>query len=250
MTDIVHPPRATISFASELYYTGARLNWHRGSRPGVPFEPLVQARILAPATASNTGIVNAQAVAGAGNVATLAGTTPGTLSTEAASGHGRTLRYASSGAGDTSQVVIVTGLDQYSQPQTEKVTLNGTTPVLGTKGFATIVSVNVSAAMAGNLSVGTQAIFTLPYCLAGKYDMLAAWVDASAEEKTTGTLVVADTTNPATNVTGDTRGTWSPATAPNGARNYYLWYRLPKPSGTAVETQRLQTRRIYGVTPV
>ena len=89
---------------------------------------------LVPATASNTSIVNAQAVAAAGSVTM-------TASSVTLDRTGRCLRFASSSAGDTTQTVTVTGTDMYGQAMTETRTLNGTTAVNGTKAFYTVTGV-------------------------------------------------------------------------------------------------------------
>ena len=171
---------------------------------------------LVPATASNTAIVNAQAVAAAGAV-TLAATAPITLERT-----GRCLRYASSGAGDTTQTITVTGTDMYGQVMTETKTLNGTTPVSGTKAFYTVTGVSASAALAGNLSVGTRDAFGLPVRVTdAAYIMSAKW-DATLADNA-GTFTAADTTSPATATTNDVRGTFAQAgNAANGTRRLVL----------------------------
>lgn len=171
---------------------------------------------LVPATASNTAIVNAQAVAAAGAV-TLAATAPITLERT-----GRCLRYASSNAGDTTQTITVTGTDMYGQVMTETKTLNGTTAVNGTKAFYTVTGVAASAALAGNLSVGTRDAFGLPVRVTdAAYIMSAKW-DATLADNA-GTFTAADTTSPATATTNDVRGTFAQTgNAANGTRRLVM----------------------------
>jgi hypothetical protein len=170
---------------------------------------------LVPATASNTSIVNAQAVAAAGAV-TMAATTV-TLDRT-----GRCLRYASSNAGDTTQTITVTGTDMYGQVMTETKTLNGTTAVNGTKAFYTVTGVAASAALTGNLSVGTRDAFGLPVRVTdAAYIMSAKW-DATLADNA-GTFAAADTTSPATATTNDVRGTFAQTgNAANGTRRLVM----------------------------
>lgn len=173
---------------------------------------------IVPATLSATAVAAAQAVAAAGNA---------TINGASASGGVATFDYAravsavSSNAGDTTQTVTVYGTDYWGQAQTETLTLNGTTTVNGKKAFKTITRAAVSAALAGNLSVGNNDIFGLPYRVndAG-YLLRTGWNGAVADNA--GTFVAADATSPATATTGDVRGTFSPTTAANGSRRLVI----------------------------
>jgi hypothetical protein len=171
---------------------------------------------LVPATASNTAIVNAQAVAAAGAV-TLAATAPITLDRT-----GRCLRFASSNAGDTTQTVTVTGTDMYGAAMTETRTLNGTTAVNGTKAFYTVTGVTASAALTGNLSVGTRDAYGLPVRVTDAAYILSAKWDATLADNA-GTFTAADTTSPATATTTDVRGLFAQAgNAANGTRRLVI----------------------------
>jgi hypothetical protein len=185
-----------------------------------------------PAAVSTTYVVNA---AGAGTVAGAAvplnTATNGLVVVGLNGGNAlvvtdfpRALTYVSSSASDTG-TILLTGYDQYKSLQTELITLNGTTPVPGKKAFVYIQSVTpVSATLVGNLSIGTSQIFGLPMAAdPGSFD--ASWkVIAGAQTADAGTFVFADRTNPATSITGDVRGTYSPAAAPNGSTIYFLNY--------------------------
>lgn len=202
--------RHTISHAGNLYWGNAVWDGQRG----LPMSPLMKVDLGVPNAASTTAIVNAQAVAAAGAV-TLAGTNPG-------ANYGRVLNVVSSNAGDTSQVVTITGKDYRNQTMVENITLNGTTTVVGVKAFASITSVVVSAAMAGNLSVGTTTKLGLPFRIAGKTSVLASYVDTT-EELATASFTAGATNNPQTATTSDPRGFVTPATAPNGSRRFIVW---------------------------
>ena len=170
---------------------------------------------VVPAAASNTAIVNAQAVAGAGAV-TMTATTV-TLDRT-----GRCLRFVSSAAGDTTQTVTVTGTDMYGQAMSETRTLNGTTVVNGTKAFYTVTGVTASAALTGNLSVGTRDAYGLPVRVTDvAYIISAKWDGTLADNA--GTFTAADTTSPATATTTDVRGLFAQAgNAANGTRRLVI----------------------------
>jgi len=196
---------------------------------------------IVPATKSATAVCAAQAVAAAGYA---------TINGASASGGVATFDYAravnvdSSNAGDTTQTVTVTGTDYYNQAQTETIALNGTTSVDGKKAFKTITQVAVDAALTGNLSVGNNDIFGLPYRMTDAgYLFRTGWAGAVADNA--GTFAAADTTSPATATTGDVRGTFKPTTAANGSRRLVIGMIM-----TAVQAgpNATQTSAI-GVTP-
>ena len=191
---------------------------------------------VVPAALSATAIVNAQAVAAAGSV-TLVSTTV-TLSAA------RALRAVSSNAGDTTQTVTITGTDYWGQAQTETLTLNGTTTVNGKKAFKTVTAVTASAALTGNLSVGTLDVFGLPYAVTDAgYLLRTGWAGAVADNA--GTFVAADSAT-ASATTGDVRGTFAPTgSASDGSRRLVIAIGL-----TAIQAgpNATQTGAI-GVTP-
>jgi hypothetical protein len=154
----------------------------------------------------------------------------------------RAFTYVSSSASDTG-TILLSGYDMYKSPQTEQITLNGTTPVAGKKAFVYVASVTpVSATLVGNLSIGTSQVFGLPMAAdPGSFDA-SFKVIAGAQTADAGTLVFADRTSPATSVTGDVRGTYSPAAAPNGSTIYVVNY---APSLGA----HFKTNSTYGVQP-
>jgi len=193
--------------------------WANGGNPGVIGQgvgPMGRTAYLdiVPVALSATAICAAQAVAAAGN-ATINGTiaSGGVANLDVARG----VSIVTSNAGNTTQTVTVTGIDYYGQAQTETLTCNGTTTVSGKKAFELISQVAVSAAITGNLSVGSTDIFGLPYRVTdGGYLFRTGWAGAVADNA--GTFTAADTTSPATATTGDVRGTFAPTTAANGSR--------------------------------
>jgi hypothetical protein len=102
----------------------------------------------------------------------------------------------------------------------EAITFNGTTTVAGKKAFKTVTRVAISAALAGNGSVGSGDIFGLPIRADHRGYVLTAWAGAFV---TTGTFVPAVTTSPATTTTGDVRGTYAVPDAADGTKRLTLW---------------------------
>lgn len=216
--------------------TGPQLNSYAG--PGAVFAgvgPLGRVYIfdIVPTAASVTAVVNAQAVAAAGNV-TIAN---GTLDVA------RGLTVKSSASGDTSQGVFVTGTDYWGQAQTEYFLLTGVTGVAGKKAFKTVTQVYVGAALAGNVSVGTTDVFGLPYRVTDAgYLLRTGWAGAVADDA--GTFVAADG-SVASNTTGDVRGTYDPSSAADGSRRLVIAIGL---TGLQAGPNATQTGAV-GVTP-
>lgn len=178
----------------------------------VRWGPTSQHNRAAPATAAANNICAAQAIAGAADAlvnGSLASSGVATLDVP------RSLQVVSTNAGDTTQTVTVRGFDEYGEGVTETASLNGTTIVNFKKAFKTVTRVSVSAALAGNLTLGTNTVLGLPY-RARLGDIIQSNLDGAVEA---GTRTVADTATPSA-TTGDIRGTWTPGTAPNGTRQY------------------------------
>ena len=221
--------------------------WVSGGNPGVIGQgvgPMGRTTYLdiVPAALSATAVCAAQAVAAAGNATINGASASGGVATF---DYARAVSIVTSNAGNTTQNVTVTGTDYYGQTQTETLTANGTTTVNGKKAFVTITQVAVSAALTGNLSVGSTDIFGLPYRITDAgYLFRTGWAGAVADNA--GTFVAADTTSPATATTGDVRGTFTPTTAANGSRRLVIGMIM-----TAVQAgpNATQTSAI-GVTPV
>ena len=196
---------------------------------------------IVPEAASATAVCAAQAVAGAGNATINGASASGGVATFDVA---RGVNVDSSNVGDTSQTVTVTGTDYWNQAQTETIALNGTTAVAGKKAFKTITQVAVSAALAGNLTVGSTDVFGLPYRVTDAgYILRSGWAGALADDA--GTFVAADTTSPATATTGDVRGTYVPSSSANGSRRLVLALGL---TGLQAGPNATQTGAI-GVTP-
>jgi len=178
---------------------------------------LVRVLFGAIATASATSIVNAAARTGTNTLTTYAAGTVNDVP--------RNLQVTSSSAGDTTQTVIVRGLDEFGVAMSETFSLNGTSVITGKKAFKTLISDQVSATLAGNLSVGSNTGIGLPFFIPGGTgvgigNILKELTDNAVP--TAGTAKGGDLTK-ATATTGDVRGTWVPNTAPDGAKVYEAW---------------------------
>jgi hypothetical protein len=223
---------------------GPQLNSYAG--PGAVYAgvgPLGRVYIwdIVPAAKSATAVCAAQAVAAAGNATINGASATGGVATF---DYARTVNVDSTGAGDTTQTVTVTGTDYWGQAQTETIALNGTTLVAGQKSFKTITAVAVSALLAGNLTVGNEDVFGLPYRVTDAgYLLRTGWAGAVADDA--GTFAAADTTSPATATTNDVRGTYAPSSAANGTRRLVIAIGL---TGLQAGPDATQTGAV-GVTP-
>lgn len=176
------------------------VRWGPGSKQGFP----------APALAVANNICASQTILSA-TTALINGTlaTAGVATTDVP----RSLQMVSSNAGDTTQTATVIGTDTVGRLTTERLSMNGATPVLSLRAYRTIRSITFSAALAGNLTVGTGAKLGLPVRIRVG-DVLALKANDAVPEA--GTIVAGVTTTP-TLLTGDPMGTLITTTAMNGA---------------------------------
>jgi hypothetical protein len=182
-----------------------------------------------PLALNTTGIAAAQAVASAKNLNLTAGT-----GVTAVIGQDTVTRYTldvprcvdivSSSAGDTTQTALITGYDLYGQLMSQLLTFNGTTRVSTTKAFKSVISVAISAATAGNASVGTTDRLGSPVRLLSK-DYLN--FNYNATVGLLAAVTAADVTSPATTVTGDVRGTILLASASDGVKRLVAQIAMP-----------------------
>lgn len=119
---------------------------------------VVTAEIAAAPALSAIGILSAQNIAVIGNTGTFAAayneiTSMGTF--------GRNVTVVASGA--ATSFVTITGFDYLGQPQQETLTLNGTTPVVGSKIFRRVANVSWTATGATTINVGWGDRIGLPY---------------------------------------------------------------------------------------
>lgn len=158
-----------------------------------------------PVLADADGILNDESIAVAGETTTF----ETTYSVEAMALYGRCVSVVASGAA-TSNVTVI-GRDYLGQPMRQSFTLNGTTPVVGTKAFKYIDKITFGATAATTIDVGWNDKLGVPYKVIAVEREYADDVVAAA-----GTLVAAVLTDPQTATTADPRGSYDPTTTLNG----------------------------------
>lgn len=165
-----------------------------------------------PIAAAAATVVNAQAVAGA--VASVPLAVAGGVTLDVP----RAVSIVSSNAGDTGagRNVTVFGRDRYGRPQSETITPNGTTTVVGNKAFASVSRVAAAGAYTGNLSVGISARIGLPQRILPGGFLSGILGDNTADA---GTIVFGSDAAP-TDATGDSIGTYQPAGTLNGTNRF------------------------------
>lgn len=203
-------PKHTISHADEFYVGNAYEAAVAGDRRGVPLTPIVLVDLGIPAAAAANAVSLSQSVS-SGVAALLNGALGATLDVP------RTLV----GAWTNTAILTVTGRDKYGKLMVES-SASGTS-FTGVKAFKTIISAVFNASVTG-ATIGTGALLGLPYRLGGKYDILAGYMDSTLEHASSTVVAGVATTPSATS--GDVRGTYSPATAPNGSRQYRVWMKV------------------------
>lgn len=121
----------------------------------------------------------------------------------------RNLRIVSSSAGDTTQVATITGLDAAGNSLTEQLTFNGTNIVTGSQCFSEVSDVSVSAALAGNVTVGTGDTLGFPFAVWDKNEILLV------NENGVASTPVINVSN-----SGNHLGSFLPDTIPDGSTVY------------------------------
>jgi hypothetical protein len=123
--------------------------------------------------------------------------------------------------------VTVSGFDVYGQAMSEAITSSAavSTAVNGLKAFYLVTSVSVSAATGTALTVGTTNVLGSPVRVAN-IAYVASVKSNNALAQDGGSFIAADTAT-ATTITGDVRGTYTPATASNGIVRTVMGILLP-----------------------
>ena len=179
-----------------------------------------------PATLDRNGICAAQQVAaGADFLLNGALVSNGRANVNPSGGFGRCVATfsATDQAADT---VTVYGFDVYGAPLVERIAGGNNATVAGLKAFGIITRVKADTAIAADMEIGTIDKFGLPCYLADLADVVrVGWTQTLADNA--ATVAVAVTTNPATALTGDIRGTVIPSTAADGTRRLTLVQTAP-----------------------
>lgn len=181
---------------------------------------------VVPIALSTTSIVNALAgVTAAADVAMNGALVSGALVADrvATLDCARRLTMVSSGA-DTHTITIY-GTDVYGQSMSYAAALTTTTPVVILKAFKTVTRITCSGTMAGTLSVGHNDALGLPVYLANNgYVLSVKWNNVLTQDG--GAFVVGVTTSPATAITGDVRGVYTPSSVADGAKRLVAAFAL------------------------
>lgn len=207
-------PRHTLSTADEFFVGNAYEPAVPGGPRGVPLTPIVQVDLGTPAAAAANAISLSQGVS-AGVAALLNGAT--------GVGGVAVLDVPRNvvAAWTNTAILTIVGLDRYGRRVVE-TSASGTT-FTGRKAFARILSATFNAAVTG-ATIGTGAVLGLPYRIGGRFDVLAGYVNETLEHASS-TVVGGDATTPS-GTTLDVRGTYAPATAPNGTNRYRVWMKV------------------------
>lgn len=222
----------TISHADEFFAGAPYAGGINSSNRGVPIKLVHQQVLLNPIAGDVDGLVTA---AGSGATAAAGDVPIDGAFLNAVTGFGdistaRNIIIDSTNAGDTTQVITITGRDIVGNPQVENITANGVTEVAGLKAFSVVESISNSVVFAGNLTVGTSITaanirFGLDVQLLNLFDTIDQVDAVGAAEGDHTDWIVADVTDPATAITGDTKGTFTPTTLPDGAVDTILtWF--------------------------
>lgn len=193
-----------------------------------------------PAALNASALAASQTPGGAGNlVLTAAGD-----ATVVVNGRGETVRslatpralsITQAGAG-TIRNFTITGYDVYGQRMSEVITSVVGATTNGKKAFKQILSIAVDGATTTACNAGTTDILGIPVRVTDRGYASPRYNNTLAQDA--GTLVVADTTSPATTVTGDVRGTYLPSSATDGVKRLVMFIATPAiaagPSATRV----------------
>lgn len=120
---------------------------------------------------------------------------------------------ASLASGVATGTLTIDGWDYLGQPMSEDLAISGTTVIQGKKAFKYFRQATWTAIASVNLNFAISNKLGLPYqCLKVSTE------EFNSGPTTVGTLVAPDTTDPATSVTGDPRGTYTPNTVLDGVK--------------------------------
>lgn len=263
------PTKHLVTKAEQVYYGGGNFAplANTNQRSGVPVSFLTKVSLGSPAAADANFLVNAATSTELPDTTTITytsatdGTSPLDDTTRAAvstvkvaDGSSQSVfvlptpraltlvvTHASSVVAMTT---LITGYDVYGRLQTElhTTTATGTTKTtVGKKAFKYVKSIAFTSAgnaTTNTANLGTNDILGLPYKLASKADCLGVWFNDTADAS--ATIVAADATSPATNATGDPRGTVDTNSAADGSA-VVVWMHVADASTTV---------GLVGVTPV
>ena len=212
---------ANTDFILELQEIGQEIEYSpgAGAMPGVTKAELVHVNLGSPVVgATNALVATAALTTSAAGVEKL--TTPVDLITP------RGVSITSAAAGDNSAFSCkFTGRDVYGKVMVETVTFNGAATVAGLKAFKWVDSIKFihasATSLTGAVNIGTTNVLGLPVQLLSLGYIIKELLDGVVA--TAGTSVAGiRTAGGSTAITGDVRGTYTPNSAPDGARAFSL----------------------------
>jgi hypothetical protein len=123
-----------------------------------------------------------------------------------------------SGGNDSGIAFLISGYDVYGEPMTQLLTGGNAGAATTTKAFMSVVSIVPNGAVATTAEAGTADVFGLPVAVVDAgYIIHVGW--ANSLTTNAGTFVAAVATTPATNLTGDVRGTFAQSGAASNGTN-------------------------------
>jgi len=125
-----------------------------------------------------------------------------------------------SGGNDSGITFTVTGFDVYGYPMVETITGANAGTASGKKAFKYIRSVTHTGTVAGTVQIGTGDVFGFGLRTDAFFYADIFWNSAFVTSSTG--FLVADTTSPATAVTGDVRGTYAVQSASDGTKKLQI----------------------------
>lgn len=170
-----------------------------------------------PATAAAAAVVGATSAQGALTVATYFAV-PYVIDGT----YGRTITYTPSGVPGNNNIIEVLGYDYLGQPMVERITgaAAAATLIAGLKCFKYIVGTRIilAATNAVTFTLGTGLVLGIPY--KGKFFGIKEGATELTFAQINTATVAPVLTDPATAVTGEPRGAYTPLTPPNGVLRY------------------------------
>jgi hypothetical protein len=172
----------------------------------------------------------------------------------------RSIRVVSNNAGDTGYAVVLRGYDLYGVPMTESIPVTANSTAYGKKAWKHLVSWSLTKSgggtTAGTITLGTSDVYGLPL-RSDFFEYISEYYNVAFVATNGGTnplWVVADSTNPATQTTGDIRGTVqvgaagpgaSSAAAPDGTKRLAVFMSVP--AYNAINSNNLNSATLTGV---
>jgi hypothetical protein len=123
-----------------------------------------------------------------------------------------------SGGNDSGIAFLITGYDIYNQKMSQLLTGSNGGTATTKKAFISVISIVPNGAVASTVTAGTADLFGFPVCVVDAgYIGSTGWNNTLGNNA--GTFVKADSTSPATNLTGDVRGTYVQSGAASNGSN-------------------------------